>query len=490
MKKSPAPRKSNSRSKQRALARARREAVLNGPIPVVHPHAAGIDIAVSDDLWVAVGEVAGEPPVCSFSPRTAGHRELCAWLKKCGVETVAMEATGSYWLSLYLALREAGLAVVVVNPRLVKTLQRKSDVSDCQWLRYLHSVGLLRGSFIPAEEFLRLRTLSRHRENLLHSAGQHTQRLQKALDEMNLHLHHVITDLTGVTGRAILEAIIAGERDAAKLAALRDRRIQAPEATIIESLQGRWDEEHLLVLRQEYASWQHFQQQVSACDELLLAAAEALLKKLPAEEPTEPAEPEKGESKPVVKRGRKPKGGRVKRSKNEPAEGARWQEVLRRLLGVDLTLTPGLSLLTVLALVCELGTDWSSFPTAGHFASWLGLCPEHRISGGKILSRATRTVQHRVRTLLKMGAQSLAHNQSALGVLYGRWRAHLGPAKANTAMAHKLARLIWHQVTYQTAYDDSYVAKLDEIQSTRAKKKLVRAAAQFGLKLVPLEEAA
>jgi transposase len=484
MKKSTAPRKSNSRSQRRALARARREAVLNGPMPVVHPHAAGIDIAVSDDLWVAVGEVAGEPPVRAFSPRPAGHQELCAWLQKCGVETVAMEATGSYWLSLYLALREAGCAVVVVNPRLVKTLQRKSDVSDGQWLRYLHSVGLLRGSFIPAEEFLRLRTLSRHRENLLRSGGEHIQRLQKALDEMNLHVHHVITDLTGVTGRTILEAIIAGERDAAKLAALRDRRIQAPEATIIESLQGRWDEEHLLVLRQEYASWQHFQQQISMCDELLLAGAEALLRKLPAEAEA------KEEAQPVATGGCQHKAARRKRSKNEPAEGARWQEVLRRLLGVDLTLTPGLSLLTVLALVCELGPDWSSFPTAGHFASWLGLGPEHRISGGKILSRATRTVQHRVRTLLKMGAQSLAPHQRALGVLYGRWRAPLGPAKANTAMAHKLARLIWHQVTYQTAYDDSYLARLDEIQTTRAQKKLVRAAAQFGLKLVPLKEAA
>jgi transposase len=472
---------STTKSQRRSKARRQRESSRPQERPIEHPHAAGIDIAVNDDLWVDVGEEASANPVRHFSPRTAGVRALCAWLRECQVETVAMEATGSYWLSLYLELTEAGFGVVVVNPRAVRLLKRKSDVSDCQWLRYLHSVGLLRGSFVPAEAFLSLRALSRQRENLLRTAGEHTQRLQKALDEMNLHLHHVIDDVMGVSGRAIIEAILQGERDAQKLAALRDRRIKADAATVAESLEGQWREELLLIVRQEYESWQHLQRQVAACDELLLTQSRQLTARL-----TEEALDAQTPAQPKAARPRR----RTQTSKNQPAEGAVWLRLLHRLFGVDLTLTPGVSLLTVLALVCELGTDWSAFPTAGHFASWLGLCPEHRISGGKVLSRATRTVQNRVRAMLKMCAQSLWQSNSHLGELYRRQRARLGPAKANTALARKLACLLWHQVQTQTAYDESRAGAFDRARRIRAKARLSKAAAELGYELIPLEKAA
>jgi transposase len=476
---------SSTKSQRRSKARRQRETSRAQDRPIEHPHAAGIDIAVNDDLWVDVGEEASASPVRHFSPRTAGVRELCAWLHECQVETVAMEATGSYWLSLYLALIRAGLEVVVVNPRAVRMLKRKSDVSDCQWLRYLHSVGLLRGSFVPAEAFLSLRALSRQRENLLRTAAEHTQRLQKALDEMNLHLHHVIDDVMGTTGRAIIEAILRGERDPQQLAALRDRRIKASAATVAESLEGQWREELVLIVRQEYESWQHLQRQVATCDERLLAQSRQLTARL-SEEALDAQTAPQGKTEAARPRRRR----RTKTSKNQPADAPQWLRLLHRLLGVDLTLTPGVSLLTVLALVCELGTDWSAFPTAGHFASWLGLCPEHRISGGKVLSRATRTVQHRVRALLKMCAQSLAASDSHLGDLYRRQRARLGAAKANTALARKLACLLWHQVQTQTAYDESRAALFDRVRRLRAQAKLSKAAAELGYQLIPLQKAA
>ena len=450
--------------------------------PVVHPDAAGIDIAVSSDLWVAVGEHASEKPVRCFSPMSGGLRALCAWLKECRVDTVAMEATGVYWLNLYLELHQAGFQVVVVNPRCVKNLQRKTDLSDAQWLRYLHSVGLLKASFVPPAQILALRTLSRHRENLTRAASEHVQRMQKALDEMNLHLHHVIDDITGTTGRAVIEAILRGERDPKALAALRHRRIKASAEKIEAALEGRWMDEQLFVLGQEYENWQRLQEQIARCEEKLLVSCSSLpveldAAELDALEGRERSEAATGRRKPGRKPGPKPPG-------QDPAQ---WRRVLLGLFGVDLTLTPGVSVLTALYLLCELGGDWSCFPSAGHFASWLGLCPNNQISGGKVLRRSTRTVQNRVRNILKMAAQSLHNSHSHLGEQYRRMRGRLGPAQANTAMAHKLARILWHQVTHKTAYDESVLKVLDTRSLERRKKSLSRMAAQLGLKVVPVE---
>ena len=471
-----------TKKNRRAKARAAREKKAPKSYPIVHPNAAGIDIAVSSELWVAVGEHASPKPVRSFSPFTAGLRKLCGWLKECRVDTVAMEATGVYWLNLYLALREAGFEVVVVNPRCVKNLQRKSDISDCQWLRYLHSVGLLRASFVPPEQILALRTLSRHRENLIRTAGEHVQRMQKALDEMNLHLHHVIDDVTGASGRAIIEAILQGERDPRRLAALRHRNVRASAEKIEQALDGRWDEQLLFVLQQEYQSWNHLQEQIARCDQKLMERAEKLPVELSEEALGQIAAREQQQNAPGAKR------RRPSRSKNQPGlDPHQWQKRLHMLLGVDLTRTPGISILTVICLLCELGTDWRCFPSAAHFASWLGLCPDNRISGGKVLRRSTRTVQHRVRNILKMAAQSLHGSKSHLGDQYRRMRGRLGPAQANTAMAHKLARILWHQMAHKVAYDESFLAALDAHQEQRRKNTLHKQAAKLGFRLVPLD---
>lgn len=472
-----------TKAQRNARNRARREQEPVKAGTIVHPNAAGIDIAVSSELWVAVGEHADKRPVRGFSPLTGGIRKLCLWLKECQVDTVAMEATGIYWLNLYLELRQAGFEVVVVNPRCVKSLKRKSDISDCQWLRYLHSVGLLRGSFVPPEEILTLRALSRHRENLIKAAAEHTQRMQKALDEMNLHIHHIITDITGTTGCAIIEAILGGERDPQKLAALRNANIKASAQQMAASLEGNWREELLFVLGQEYESWKHLRRQMAECDQQLLARSAQVPQRLDEEQMARIQELET----------QKASGARRRRSswsKNQLPDAEQWRQRLHRLLGVDLTLTPGVHLLAVLCLVCELGTNWKCFPTAADFASWLGLCPENRTSSRKVISRATRTVQNRVRNLLKMCAQTLASSKSPLGDQYRRMRARMGPAKANTAMAHKLARILWHQVVHQSPYDESLLVKLDAARQARTVKNLKNNAARLGYELVPLKNAA
>lgn len=442
---------------------------------IVHPNAAGMDIAVTGEIWVAVSEEASKTPVRSFSPLTPGLRQMVQWLKACQVDTVAMEATGSYWISIYLECIDAGLEVCLVNPRAIKGLARKTDMNDCQWLRYLHTVGLLRASFVPGREILAMRTLSRHRENLVKWSVQFLQQMQKALDELNLHLHHVISDLGGATGTAIIEAILQGERDPKKLAQLRHKAIKAPEEKIIASLQGRWDEAHLFALQQAFESWKHIRQQIAFCDEKILELAKELTPKLNAEELLAARQS-------IQQRGAKRRSGSS--SNDVPAL---WKEKLHQLFGVDLTQVPGVGTLAAFVLLSELGTDWSSFPSAGHFASWLGLCPNNELSGGKVLRRSTRPVQSRLRNLLKCCAQSLASSQTHLGEQYRRIRARLGPAQANTAMAHKLARILWHLVVCQENYDESFLKQLDQHQITRATKRIQRRAADLGYKLVPLD---
>ena len=348
--------------------------------------------------------------------------------------------------------------------------------------RYLHSVGLLRASFVPPEQILALRTLSRHRENLTRAACEHVQRMQKALDEMNLHLHHVIDDITGASGRAIIEAILQGERDPKRLATLRHRNVKASAEKIEQALDGRWNEQLLFVLGQEYQSWNHLQEQIARCDQKLLESAEELPVELSEEALTQMEAQEQQQNAPKAKR------MRLRGSKNQPAsDPGQWQKRLHMILGVDLTRTPGVSILTVLCLLCELGTDWRCFPSAAHFASWLGLCPDNQISGGKVLRRSTRTVQNRVRNILKMAAQTLHGSKSHLGDQYRRMRGRLGPAQANTAMAHKLARILWHQMTHKVAYDESFLAALDAHQEERRKKTLHKQATKLGFKLVPLD---
>ena len=437
-------------------------------LPILQPYAAGIDIGATE-VWVAVPADCDPKPVRAFATFTEDLEALAAWLKSCGIRTVAMESTGVYWIPLFQLLETQGFEVYLVNARHVKNVPgRKSDVSDCQWLQYLHAVGLLRGSFRPPDAVCAVRSLLRHRETLVQYAASHVQHMQKALSQMNVQLHHVISDLTGKTGLAIVEAILRGERDPQQLAQLRDPRVKASEETIAKALAGDWREEHLFALRQSLAAYRAYAELIRECDaeiERLLRAFESTL--TPESPPLPPTRP--GQD--------RVQGQGIRLPHTD------LRSEMYRLLGVDLTQVPGLQATTVHCLFAELGPDLSAFPSAKHFASWLGLCPDNRISGGKILSVKTRRIRSRVATALRLAAQSLHHNQSAPGEFYRRMRAKLGAPKAITATAHKLARIIYRLLTTREAYDESHFAQSEIRCQKRRLRRLQRDAAQLGYTL-------
>jgi transposase len=435
--------------------------------PVIfQPDSAGIDIGATE-LFVAVPPDRAEESVRSFETFTEDLYALADWLKACRIKTVVMESTGVYWIPVFQILETRGFEVCLVNARHVKNVPgRKSDVLDCQWLQYLHSVGLLRGSFRPPDQVCALRSYLRHRDMLVKSAARHVQHVQKALTQMNLHLHHVISDLTGVTGLAILDAILQGERDPQKLAALRDRRIKASEATIAKALVGDYRAEHLFTLKQALAIYRHYQTQIVECDceiERKLGTFEAK---------TSAPTPE-----PIGRQRKKPE-------RNQPQFDLRSH--LHRILGVDLTALPGLSTVNVHTVFSEVGGDLSKFPTSKHFSSWLGLCPDHRISGGKVLSAHTRTVKSRAAYALRLAAYSAGKSYSALGDYFRRMRARLGAPKAITATAHKLARIIYHLLKTGSAYDDSVFARNELLYQQRHSAHLRKQARELGFSLVPI----
>ncbi len=440
------------------------------PLPNLHLHAAGIDIGARE-IYVAVPPGTCARAVRAFPTFTADLLALRDWLKDCGVTTVAMESTGVYWIPLFQLLEAAGIEVCLVNARHCQNLPgRKTDVQDCQWLQHLHSVGLLRGSFRPAGQVCAVRAILRHRDALVRGAGRCVSHLHKALTQMNVQLHHVISDLTGVTGLAILEAILAGERDPRKLAALKDHRIKASREVIAKSLQGDWRPEHLFTLKQTHALWQQHQTLIAECD----AQIEAMLRGFDArvDGPAAGLAPAKTSH-------RKPQ-------KNEPQFDARTE--CHRVLGVDLTAVPGFATPTVLTLVCELGPEFAAkFPTAKHFGSWLGLCPDNRITGGKIYSVRTRDVKSRVAEALRLAAQSLWQAKNYFGDLYRRWKARLGSPKAITAMAHKLARILWHLLKFKEPFNPEVFAQAEARQQRKKLARLQHSAAALGLTLVPAQ---
>jgi len=446
----------------------RRRALQPAAPPVVNPNAAGIDIGATT-IYVCVPLERDPEPIRHFATFTEDLHALADWLAHCGVTSVAMEATGVYWIPLYQILETRGFAVCLVNARHVKHVPgRKSDVQDCQWLQYLHSVGLLRASFRPPEAVCAVRSLLRHRESLVQFAATHIQHMQKALTQMNLQLHHVLSDLTGVTGLAILEALLAGERDPQVLAAYRDPRVKAAPETIAKALVGDYRVEHLFTLRQALASYRHYQQLLAEVD----AQIAALLATFPSSgAPGAPPLP------PV----------RAKRQRHAPAFDFRSD--LYRILGTDLTAVPGLAT-SPLALFAELGPHLPQFPSAKAFASWTSLCPANRISGGKVLSVKTRHVINRVANVLRLAAQSLSRSRSALGAYYRRLRARLGAPKAITATAHKLARILYHLLTTHEPYDETRVAAAEAQYHRRSESRLRAHARALGFQLVPVPAAA
>lgn len=434
-------------------------------------NAAGVDIGATE-IYVAVPGDRDPQAVRCFPTFTEDLHAAAAWLKACHIETVAMESTGVYWIPLFQILEARGFKVFLVNAHHVKNVPgRKSDVSDCQWLQYLHSVGLLRGSFRPEQAVCSVRSILRHRDSLVQMGSSHVQHMQKALDQMNLQLHHVISDITGMTGIAILEAILAGERNPHTLAALRDRRIKASADTIAKSLVGDYRREHLFTLRQSLAAFRHYQDLIAACDREIAQSLEEFESKLDPPVDPPPASPAPSND------GSKPKA-------SEPSFDL--QTHLHRIFGVDLTQVPGINVLTAQTLLAEIGPDFSHFPSGPEFASWLGLCSDNRVSGGKVLSVKTRKVKNRAATALRMAALSVHRSQSFLGHFYRRMRAKLGAPKAITATAHKLARILYHMVTTGHAYDETICAQNEVQNRKRMEARLRKQAREFGLQLVAL----
>jgi transposase len=448
------------------MPRLRKSQSTSSPVPrILQPNAAGVDIGATE-IYVAVPTDRDSQPVRCFRTFTADLKAAAAWLRQCGIESVAMESTGVYWIPFFQILEAAGFEVFLVNARHVKNVPgRKTDVSDCQWLQYLHSVGLLRASFRPQQAVCAIRSILRHREGMVQMASAHIQHMQKALDQMNLQLHHVISDITGLTGMAIIEAILNGQRDPEVLSKLRDPRVKATEGTIAAALVGDYRHEHLFTLRQSLMAYRHYQQLIRACDLEIERQLTAFDSKLDV------AQPPLG----------KPKDHHKPR-RNEMKFDLRTH--LYRVFGIDLTEIPGINTLTANALFAEIGPDLSRFANASAFASWLGLCPDNRISGGRILSVKTRVVKNRAAIALRMAAQSLHRSKSYLGSYYRRMRTKLGTPKAITAAAHKLARVVYLLLTTHQSYDESVFADCETQHSIRIEAQLRRHARQLGFTLV------
>jgi transposase len=452
-------------------------------------NAAGIDLGATE-IWAAVPPERCQLSIRRFGAFTQDLKALVAWLVECGIGSVAMEATGVYWIPLYQLLSDAKVEIYLVNARHVKNVPgRKSDVRDCQWLQYLHSVGLLQPSYRPEQAVCELRTVFRCRGNLLKQGAENLQQMQAALDQMNIKLHYVIDDLSGQTGQAIIQAILNGEREPLRLAKYRHKSIKASEETIAKSLEGDWRKEHLFVLRVAWQNAKHLQEQIKKCDQELREYARQLEARPVVAQPTRPLRilglnPEPGVAPLNPASAPRPVKPRRKTSKNEP-DGP-WREELHRFFGVDLTLIPSIGVLSGITLMTELGNDLSAFKKSHHFSSWLCLCPDNETSASKVLRRSTRRSQNRVRQALRMAASSLHHDKSYLGDKYRRLRARLGAPKAITAMAHQLARIIWHMLTYRVPFDIGIFAAQEKANQTRRLKRLHSNARQMGYQLTPI----
>jgi transposase len=434
----------------------------------INRHAAGIDCG-SETHFVAVPPERDEEPVRSFKTFTGDLHRLADWLEACKIKTVAMESTGVYWIPIFEILEERGLEVVLVNSRHVKNVPgRKSDVLDCQWIQELHSVGLLRGSFRPDADIATLRAYLRHREKLVQDAASHIRRMQKALIEMNLQLHNVISDITGATGMRILRDIVAGVTDPMALSAHRDYRCRASEEEIAASLTGNYRPEHLFALRQNLELFDTIQRQIQDCD----GEVETLLQRLARKQKN----PKRALPQPRCK---------FKFCDNEPRFDIR--DPLFRLSGVDLTQIDGIAPYTALRLIAEIGTDMSRWPTYKHFTSWLTLAPKNKVSGARLISSRTQPSANRAAYLFRMSAMVLGRTSTALGAYYRRIAYRVGKPKAITATARKLAILVYRALKGELDYDDpgehAYAAQHRE----RTLRNVRKRAKNLGFALVNLD---
>ena len=438
---------------------------------VIHPDAAGIDIG-NEFHYVAVPQKRDSEPVRRFGCTTAELKTMAEWLQQCGIRTVAMQSTGVYWIAVYDVLEEAGLEVYLVNARETKNLPgRKSDVQESQWLMKLHTYGLLRNSFRPVQEIRTMRTYWRQRNDLVRSATRHIQRIQKVLTQMNIQLANVLSDISGKSGQAIIHAILAGERDPYELAAMCDVRVQASEEEIAQSLEGHWQPDLLFVLKQEQDGYEFCQKQIAQCDGQL----EHYLQQRDDRSHGAPLPEEKRKVRLKKKYG------------NRPQFDLRAE--LFRMTGTDLTRIDGIDVTTAATILSEAGYDMSRWETENHFVSWLRLCPDNRISGGKIIGQGRLPTNNRATIALKMAASALRTSQTYLGAQFRRFRTKLGAPIAIKAMAAKLARLVYRMLRYGMNYVDQgvefYEAQHRKLQIQSLKSK----AAQLGFQIIEVPAA-
>jgi hypothetical protein len=454
--KSPRSSSSNPTSTGRIL-----KAKANSDLQLLNEHAAGIDIG-ADRHYVAVPPTADAHPVREFSVFTKDLYALADWLSSCGVKTVAMESTGVYWVPLFEVLEERGFKVKLVDARKVKNVSgRKSDVLDCQWLQQLESYGLLQGAYRPSDEIVVLRAYMRQRGMLVKSAASHILHMQKALQQMNLRLDNVVSDITGQTGMRILKAIIRGERDVAKLGAMRDRNCKATAEVIAQSLVGNYRQEHLFALKQAVELFEIYQEKIREC-ELEMGNYLRTLSGKRADKP--------------------PIAGNPKRQRMS----FNVRDYAYRLTGVDLFRVQGFNSQTVLQIISEVGVDLSGFASEKQFASWLSVSPNRRVSGGKVLSSRTKASNNRAAQAFRQAAVSVARSESELGAYYRRMQARKGPGAAITATAHKLARLYYSLVKQGQEYEEGRAEAYQERQRERVVSSLRKRAKGLGYELVEI----
>jgi len=433
--------------------------------PIVHRNAAGIDLG-SRSHFVAVPEDRCQESVREFGCYTPELHRMARWLRDCGVETVAMESTGVYWVPVLELLEDYGFEVLLVDARQVKSLSgKKTDVVDCQWIQRLHCYGLLKGAFRPQAEITSMRAYWRQRSGLVKECARHIQLMQKALEQMNVQLHKAVSDISGKTGMNIIRSIVKGERDPKVLALHRDRRLKASYDELVQALTGNYREEHVFALTQAVQGYDFFQQQMENCDRQL----ESYMQRLPTKKPSQAPSPTR----------------RGTRRKNQPYFDLRSEVV--RIAGFDASLIPGIDALSAQELICECDIDMKSFPSAKNFASWTTLCPNNRKTGGRIRSRNTRSGANRAATVFRRAAQSLHRSQTALGAFHRRQRArHSGP-EAVTATAHKLARMYYRLAKYGDEYVEQGQRAYEEQYKRQSISALKRRARHMGFQLLQPE---
>ncbi len=443
-------------------------------LSIVHPHAGGIDVG-NESHFVAVPPDRDPNPVQEFGCWTADLIRIAQWLQACRIDTVAVQATGVYWIALYDVLTQHGIRVTLVNAQHTRNVPgRKSDVQESQWLMKLHTYGLLRDSFHLDEQLQKVRTIWRLRDRHVKEASEAIQHMQKALTKMNVQLANVISDISGVSGQAIIAAILKGARDPYQLADLKDKRVQASREEVARSLEGNWREDVLFELQQAVDAYEFAHWQMRKCDRQL----EQYLAALPARtvEGGDPAEAPAAKSK--AKRPVKPKG-------NAPAFDLKGE--LRRIAGVDLTTIDGIDVMTAQTILAEVGADLSAFQNEDHFASWLGLTPSKDITGGKVIGRGRRKVKNRVGQALRMAASTLRNSQSYLGARYRYLRNRFDVKAAGVkAMARHLAVLVYRLLRYGQAWVDQGAVRFEQKQEQTELARLAARAAARGLKLMPL----